>query len=159
MEQGLSLVVSANAGQRLLIGRLAAVVGFQLDKSDHGAIGGLQSNLAAVTLLAAAHRAGHAVDGLVLEIDLGTDNYEQENTLHLLANEERMLEEISAALDRLDSGNFGTCEECKLEIGKPRLKELPYTRWCVECARKQDRSSSTRTWLADSPPTLCTRIS
>jgi DnaK suppressor protein len=72
--------------------------------------------------------------------DLGTDNFEQENTLNLLANEEQMLKEIAAALERIDTGNFGQCEECKGEIAKPRLKELPYTRFCVACARKMDQS-------------------
>ena len=71
--------------------------------------------------------------------DLGTDNFEQENTLNLLANEEQMLKEISAALERIDNGKFGKCEECRSEIAKPRLKELPYTRFCVECARKLDQ--------------------
>ena len=71
--------------------------------------------------------------------DLGTDNFEQENTLNLLANEEQMLKEISAALERIDNGKFGKCEECRSEIAKPRLKELPYTRYCVECARKMDQ--------------------
>src|SRR5260370_15798166 len=72
--------------------------------------------------------------------DLGTDNFEQENTLNLLANEERMMKEIAAALERMDGGKFGHCEECHGEIGKPRLKELPYTRYCVDCARKMDQA-------------------
>jgi RNA polymerase-binding transcription factor DksA len=71
--------------------------------------------------------------------DLGTDNFEQENTLNLLANEEQMLKEIGAALERIDAGKFGQCEECRGEIAKARLKELPYTRYCVDCARKMDQ--------------------
>src|SRR6266851_5267923 len=71
--------------------------------------------------------------------DLGTDNFEQENTLNLLANEEQMLKEIAAALERIDAGKFGKCEECAGAIARPRLKELPYTRYCVECARKLDK--------------------
>jgi RNA polymerase-binding protein DksA len=70
--------------------------------------------------------------------DLGTDNFEQENTLHLLAREENLLKEIAAALERVDHGKYGKCEECHGEIAKPRLKELPYTRYCVDCARKLD---------------------
>jgi RNA polymerase-binding transcription factor DksA len=74
--------------------------------------------------------------------DLGTDNFEQENTLNLLANEEHILAEIAAALDRIDNGTFGRCEECQGEImPKARLKELPYTRYCVDCARKLDQRS------------------
>jgi RNA polymerase-binding transcription factor DksA len=73
--------------------------------------------------------------------DLGTDNFEQENTLNLLANEETMLAEITAALGRIDKGSYGQCEECQGDILKARLKELPYTRFCVECARKLDQRS------------------
>jgi RNA polymerase-binding transcription factor DksA len=70
--------------------------------------------------------------------DLGTDNNERENTLNLLANEEQMLAEIRAALDRLDRGTFGHCEDCQGPIlPKGRLKELPYTRYCVACAKQR----------------------
>src|SRR5262245_59199319 len=73
--------------------------------------------------------------------DLGTDNFEQEFTLNLLENDEHALDEIAAALDRLDKGTFGKCEECHKEIPRERLKALPYARFCVECARKMERGS------------------
>jgi RNA polymerase-binding transcription factor DksA len=73
--------------------------------------------------------------------DVGSENFEQEFTLSLLANEEQVLGEIAAALDRLRDGNFGRCEECQGAIAKPRLRELPYTRYCVECARKLEQGS------------------
>jgi RNA polymerase-binding transcription factor DksA len=72
--------------------------------------------------------------------DLGTDNYERENTLRLLANEGQLLGEITAALERLQKGTFGSCEECGGPIvPRERLRELPYTRYCVTCAQKLDR--------------------
>lgn len=71
--------------------------------------------------------------------DIGTDNFEQENTLNLLANEEQVLEEISSALDRIQDGSFGRCEECQGEIPKVRLDVLPYARYCVPCARKHEK--------------------
>jgi RNA polymerase-binding protein DksA len=71
--------------------------------------------------------------------DIGTDNFEQEFTLNLLQNEESVLKEISAAFDRLDKGTFGKCEDCGHAIPKPRLAALPYTRFCVDCARKLER--------------------
>jgi RNA polymerase-binding transcription factor DksA len=73
--------------------------------------------------------------------DLGTDNFEQENTLNLLANEQQQLEEIRDALERIKQGTFGRCEECDAGIPRPRLKEIPWTRYCVACARKQERRS------------------
>ena len=73
--------------------------------------------------------------------DLGTDNFEQEFTLGLLQNEEQLLEEINAALKRIELGTFGQCEECKRPIPKARLEALVYTRHCVDCARKVQQSS------------------
>ncbi len=73
--------------------------------------------------------------------DLGTDNFEQENTLSLLANEQQQLAEIADALERVKQGSFGRCEECEEEIPKARLKEIPYARYCVACARKMERRS------------------
>jgi RNA polymerase-binding transcription factor DksA len=73
--------------------------------------------------------------------DLGTDNFEQEFTLSLLQNQEQALDEIRDALGRMERGTFGQCEECHQLIPKPRLQALPYTRHCVECARKLQQSS------------------
>jgi RNA polymerase-binding transcription factor DksA len=72
--------------------------------------------------------------------DLGTDNFEQEFTLSLLQNEEQLLDEITAALERIRQSTFGRCEECQGEIPKARLQVLPYARYCVECARKLEEN-------------------
>jgi DnaK suppressor protein len=73
--------------------------------------------------------------------DLGTDNFEQEFTLGLIENEEQALDEIAGALERLDQKTFGCCELCQKEIPRARLQALPYTRYCVECARKVEQSA------------------
>ena len=73
--------------------------------------------------------------------DLGTDNFEQEFTLSLIQNEEQVLVEIAEALNRIDQGTLGKCEECSSPIPKARLQALPYTRHCVNCARKVQQSS------------------
>jgi RNA polymerase-binding transcription factor DksA len=73
--------------------------------------------------------------------DIGSDNFEQEFTLNLMHNEELVLDEITAALERLDQGTFGRCEECQAVIPKARLTALPYTRHCVACARKLEKNT------------------
>jgi DnaK suppressor protein len=73
--------------------------------------------------------------------DLGTDNFEREFTLSLVENEGKVLDEVTAALQRLDQGQFGRCEECQAAIPKARLGALPYTRHCVDCARKLEGQS------------------
>lgn len=44
------------------------------------------------------------------------------------------LEQIKAALHRLESGTYGLCTACGRKIPKERLQALPYTPFCVICA-------------------------
>lgn len=68
--------------------------------------------------------------------DIGSDNFEQEFTLSLLANEEDTLDMIEAALERIEEGVYGACQECETAIPKTRLNAIPYTPFCVKCAAK-----------------------
>lgn len=67
--------------------------------------------------------------------DLGSHNFEEELTLSLLENEEQLIKEIQAALERLEQGVFGRCEACQQEIPTERLQAVPYARCCVACTR------------------------
>jgi len=92
----------------------------------------------------ALHQTGQQAGGNLSSMpihmaDLGTDANEQENTLNLLQNEEQVLAAIAAALERIDQGTYGRCEECDAEIPEARLRALPYARYCVECARKMEQ--------------------
>ncbi len=104
-------------------------------------LGGDVSHLAGEALHNDGDRTGGNLSNVPIHMaDLGTDNFEQENTLQLLAKERQLLEEIDAALERIDKGDFGVCEECNGPImPAARLEELPYTRFCVNCARKLDK--------------------
>ena len=73
--------------------------------------------------------------------DQGTDSFEQQFTLSLMENEEHTLGEIAAALERIERGTFGCCEECQQTIPQARLEALPYTRHCVGCARELQREA------------------
>jgi DnaK suppressor protein len=68
--------------------------------------------------------------------DIGTDAYEQEFTLSLMASEEGTLELVEQALERIRSKSFGSCEECGGVIAKKRLEALPYAPTCIRCAEK-----------------------
>ncbi len=68
--------------------------------------------------------------------ELGSDNLDEEVTIGLLEKEGLRLGEINAALERIDEGSFGCCEECHREISQKRLKAIPFARRCIECARK-----------------------
>jgi DnaK suppressor protein len=77
--------------------------------------------------------------------DVGTENYDQEFTLGLIENEQETLDQIQEALSRIEAATYGRCLECSGPIGKARLQVLPYTRYCIECARKlESRESPTQ---------------
>ena len=68
--------------------------------------------------------------------DIGTDAFEQEFTLSLMEHDGSALEQIEAALVRIEDGLYGVCVECEGKIPKARLEVLPHTPYCVKCAEK-----------------------
>jgi RNA polymerase-binding protein DksA len=71
--------------------------------------------------------------------DIGSDNYEQEFTLSMMENEEATLDAIEAALERIEASTYGDCEECSKPIKKMRLKALPFTSLCINCAQLREQ--------------------
>lgn len=76
--------------------------------------------------------------------DVGTDAFEQELTLGLLGNEEEVLQQIDAALLRIENGSYGRCEECGRAITKARLDAIPYAALCVRCASQKENGHTSR---------------
>jgi DnaK suppressor protein len=46
------------------------------------------------------------------------------------------LEEVAAAIARLDEGTYGTCEACGVAINPARLEAMPATRFCIDHANR-----------------------
>ena len=51
-----------------------------------------------------------------------------------------MLNQIDAALRRLDEGKYGDCFECGAEIAKARLRALPFAVRCRDCEQSREAS-------------------
>jgi RNA polymerase-binding transcription factor DksA len=66
--------------------------------------------------------------------DMGTEEYLYDLNTTLLANEQYIVREARAALQRMDDGTYGMCEQCGKPVAKARLEAIPFTRYCVECA-------------------------
>jgi DnaK suppressor protein len=71
--------------------------------------------------------------------DVSNQETEAAVNVELAANEAHLRREIDDALERLENGGFGICEECKSPIGNERLEALPYSRWCIQCAEKNQK--------------------
>ena len=68
--------------------------------------------------------------------DVGTDSQEREKAFLWLSRENKFLQHLNAALDRIERKEYGYCIECEKLIPKERLEEVPHTRHCVECKSK-----------------------
>ena len=71
--------------------------------------------------------------------ELGSDDADQELALSLLGNEENTLDQIEAALQRIEDGSYGRCEECGEQIPKIRLEAIPYAAECERCASQREK--------------------
>ncbi|MBX9393229.1 TraR/DksA family transcriptional regulator, partial [Streptomyces sp. TRM72054] len=73
------------------------------------------------------------------QADTGAKNITREHELALAANAREMLTQTEHALQRLDAGTYGLCENCGNPIGKARMQAFPRATLCVECKQKQER--------------------
>jgi len=78
-------------------------------------------------------------DDLPDEMDLASSEYLQSFTFRLRGREKVFLDKIQRALERIDEGTFGTCDECNEEISAKRLEARPETTLCIRCKEDQER--------------------
>ncbi len=70
--------------------------------------------------------------------EIGSDNSDQELTLTLHGSDEGILDQVEAAIRRIEDGGYGRCEKCGEAIPKNRLDAIPYAADCVRCALQQE---------------------
>jgi DnaK suppressor protein len=59
-------------------------------------------------------------------------------TLRIRDRERKLINKIEEALQRIEDGVFGVCEECDEPIGVDRLKARPVTTLCIQCKAEQE---------------------
>ena len=68
--------------------------------------------------------------------DAGSDQQEIEKAFYWVARENKFIQYLNRALDKIDDGTFGICSSCDSLINKERLLEVPHTNSCFECKNK-----------------------
>ncbi|HWN20331.1 MAG TPA: TraR/DksA C4-type zinc finger protein [Gaiellaceae bacterium] len=71
--------------------------------------------------------------------DSATETYERELEEGLEEDATRQLREVDEALQRIEAGTYGTCAVCGRQIPEERLEAVPWTKLCIDDARKQQR--------------------
>ena len=75
------------------------------------------------------------------QADAGTKTFEREHEISILSNKKDLLDQSNRALERIEAGTYGACENCGKQIGKLRLQEAnPRATMCMPCREREDRS-------------------
>ncbi len=92
-----------------------------------------------------ASRAAEIVQRPEEPLDFG-DWCQKSHDEWLFLNENRLeaalLREIRDALERLDDGVYGMCQECGHPISGKRLDAIPWAKYCVSCQERLTLASS-----------------
>jgi DnaK suppressor protein len=64
--------------------------------------------------------------------------------LRIRDRERKLIKKINKALDRIEEGTYGICEDCGREIRAERLKARPVTTRCIECKSRQEKEEKAR---------------
>jgi DnaK suppressor protein len=98
-------------------------------------------------LLAEAKEALNALPGQTVFPDMGdqaTAETDRNFMLRLRSREQKLIKKIDDALDRIDNGTFGICDDCGMEINIKRLDARPVTTLCMECKTQQEEEERIR---------------
>ncbi|MGH2825547.1 MAG: TraR/DksA C4-type zinc finger protein [Actinomycetota bacterium] len=72
--------------------------------------------------------------------DAGSATFERERDLSIQNNIRDLIDQTTRAIQRIDDGNYGTCERCGNPIEAARLKALPHALLCMDCKRREERA-------------------
>lgn len=92
------------------------------------------------TLRADAERAQLHVQDLEAEYegllaDADTIQEDRDSTRQLLEEARAIARTATAAVERLEAGEYGTCTKCGSQIPPERLEAIPDAETCVSCSR------------------------
>ncbi len=72
------------------------------------------------------------------EGDIAIRSLERDLVFEQSGNERHLLDEVEAALRRIEKGIYGVCEANGEKIPVARMKAIPYARYCIKCQARFD---------------------
>jgi len=80
-----------------------------------------------------------ATDDLADEADLTSVELSQGVVFTLREKEQKTMAEIDEALQRMEDGSYGRCEDCDQDIGAKRLEIFPTARLCITHQEEEEK--------------------
>lgn len=94
--------------------------------------------------------------GRVAEDDQAQISHEEFISLQRNSMDYQALRQVNAAIERLNTGEYGICANCDEPISEKRLKAIPWAKYCVVCQDRvqaqgagdsdDDDSATSETW-------------
>ncbi|MBN2418940.1 MAG: TraR/DksA C4-type zinc finger protein [Deltaproteobacteria bacterium] len=90
-----------------------------------------------VTTLAESEQISDFTDQATLESDI-------EMNIHIKERDSKLIIKIKEALERIENGTYGICDQCEEEISEARMEARPVTTVCIDCKREQENLEKLR---------------
>ena len=71
-------------------------------------------------------------------LDLASFEISDQITSRITERQSKLIRKINLALEKLNNGDYGICEECGDDISYQRLMARPIAALCIDCKRKQE---------------------
>ena len=70
--------------------------------------------------------------------EMSSDTDDSDSLCALVEMGNHTLEQVEAALEKIEAGTYGTCEVCEKSIAPERLEALPFAALCLNCQRQKE---------------------
>lgn len=70
--------------------------------------------------------------------DTADEDYARSFNLYLASSKQQLLQEIDEALDKIEAGTYGLCENCGGKIPLRRLRAKHSARYCLKCVQEME---------------------
>ncbi|HZJ83216.1 MAG TPA: TraR/DksA C4-type zinc finger protein, partial [Clostridia bacterium] len=81
--------------------------------------------------------------------DIGTEVYMMEQDRGFIKQLKNTIEEIDQALEGIEDGKYGYCDNCHKEISIERLEAIPYAKSCLECSDEEAENKEIKFEIKD----------
>jgi len=85
--------------------------------------------------------------------DLATHDTDITNEMNVKKIKDAQYEEITEALERIETDDFGVCDECGADIGSKRLEVYPTTTLCINCKEELEKIQKAKNMMANATKT------
>ncbi|MDP8255466.1 MAG: TraR/DksA C4-type zinc finger protein [Candidatus Alcyoniella australis] len=73
------------------------------------------------------------------EVDVATDEIDQNLNLRIRDREGMLLNKVEKALKQIEDGTYGVCAACGEDIATKRLMARPVATLCINCKQEQEK--------------------